>query len=412
MINKAIIEAFKVVAKEKGVDSTNLSSIIEDLFVNLIKKRYGEDYQNFNVIVNMEKGEIEIYQEMMIVDDVINDVEEICLEDANKIEPSLVVGDPFIRVHQPSDFGRRLINTAKQHLSQKIKDVEKQVIFDEYESKIGEIVVGYIHQMHRDNVYVNIDKIELRIPIENQIQNDRYRRGDTVRAIVKSIDWTPRGPDIILSRSDNLFLNRLFEMEIPEIEDGIIDIKEVSRVPGDRSKVIVFSSDKRIDAVGACVGMRGSRIQAIVRELNGEKIDIINWTPQVEVLISRALSPAKPLNMFIDEDKKYAMAVFDDEELPLAIGRNGQNIKLASDITGYKIDAVKESEYKNAESEKKNISEVSGISDKHIKALTDFGIVTCNDFLDSDRKTLLGVSGIGEKTLEKLTKLVLESNEK
>ena len=200
-------------------------------------------------------------------------------------------------------------------------------------------------------------------------------------------------------------------MEIPEIEDGIIDIKEVSRVPGDRSKVIVFSSDKRIDAVGACVGMRGSRIQAIVRELNGEKIDIINWTPQVEVLISRALSPAKPLNMFIDEDKKYVVAVFDDEELPLAIGKNGQNIKLASDITGYKIDAVKESEYNSAESGKINISDIEDINDKYVKVLNEIGVITCNDFLDSDRKKLLDLNGIGEKTLEKITQIIIENNE-
>ena len=409
--NQSIIEAFSVIAREKNIDRTNLGTIIEDLFMTLIEKKYGEECDNFSVIVNMEKGEIEIYQEMMIVSEVSDDVKEISLEEANQLEPSLVIGDPFIKVHQPSDFGRRLINTAKQHLSQKIKDVEKQVIFDEYESKIGEIVVGYIHQIHRDNVYVNIDKIELRIPIENQIQNDRYRRGDTVRAVVKSIDWTPRGPDIILSRSDNVFLNRLFEMEIPEIEDGIIDIKEVSRVPGDRSKVIVFSSDKRIDAVGACVGMRGSRIQAIVRELNGEKIDIINWTPQVEVLISRALSPAKPLNMFIDEDKKYVVAVFDDEELPLAIGKNGQNIKLASDITGYKIDAVKESEYNSAESGKINISDIEDINDKYVKVLNEIGVITCNDFLDSDRKELLDLNGIGEKTLEKITQIIIENNE-
>ena len=409
--NQNIIEAFSVIAREKNIDRTNLGTIIEDLFMTLIEKKYGEDCDNFSVIVNMEKGEIEIYQEMIIVEDIKDPVREISLQDANLIEPSLVIGDPFIKVHQPSDFGRRLINTAKQHLNQKIKDVEKQVIFDEYESKIGEIVVGYIHQIHRENVYVNIDKIELRIPIENQISNDRYRRGDTVRAIVKSIDWTPRGPDIILTRSDNVFLSRLFEMEIPEIEDGIIDIKEVSRVPGDRSKVIVFSSDKRIDAVGACVGMRGSRIQAIVRELNGEKIDIINWTPQAEVLISRALSPAKPLNMFIDEEKKYVVAVFDDEELPLAIGRNGQNIKLASDVTGYKIDAVKESEYNNAERGKQNLSEIEGIAEKYISSLNELGIFTCNDFMDSDRKKILSIDGLGEKTLEKITNLVMETGQ-
>ncbi|MAW74941.1 MAG: transcription termination factor NusA [Candidatus Marinimicrobia bacterium] len=404
--NQSIIEAFSVIAREKNIDRTNLGTIIEDLFMTLIEKKYGEECDNFSVIVNMEKGEIEIYQEMMIVSEVGDDVKEISLEEANQLEPSLVIGDPFIKVHQPSDFGRRLINTAKQHLSQKIKDVEKQVIFDEYESKIGEIVVGYIHQIHRDNVYVNIDKIELRIPIENQIQNDRYRRGDTVRAIVKSIDWTPRGPDIILSRSDNVFLNRLFEMEIPEIEDGIIDIKEVSRVPGDRSKVIVFSSDKRIDAVGACVGMRGSRIQAIVRELNGEKIDIINWSDQPEILISRALSPAKPIDLYIDEEKSYALAVFDDDEINRAIGKEGANIRLTKSVTEFNIDVIKKSDYLKNKAVK--INDLTTLTDKHKNILIDNGLDDTKQFLDTSKEDLLKFKGLGEKTLEKINDLIIE----
>ena len=407
--NKTIIEAFSVIAREKNIDRTNLGTIIEDLFMTLIEKKFGEENDNFSVIVNMEKGEIEIYQEMIIAENITDEINEISLDDARELDSSLNIGDPFIKVHQPSDFGRRLINTAKQHLINKIKDVEKQIVYDEYEAKIGEIVMGYIHQIHRDNVYINIDKIELRIPYDNQILNDRYRRGDTIRAIVKSIDWTPRGPDIVLSRNDNQFLYKLFETEIPEIEDGIIDIKEVSRVAGDRSKIIVFSSDKRIDAVGACVGMRGSRIQAIVRELNGEKIDIINYTSQPEILISRALSPAKPLNMFIDEDKKYCVAIFDDEELAVAIGRNGQNIKLASDVTGYTIDAVKKSEYENADKDQSLIKDIEGISSKQIKLLIDNNIKTKEEFLDADRKTLLSISGFGEKTIDKLASIIMDN---
>ncbi len=409
--NQNIIEAFSVIAREKNIDRTNLGTIIEDLFMIMVEKKYGEDIENFSVIVNMEKGEIEIYQEMTIKEEVSDPVTEISLEDDIKVDKTLTIGDPFIKVHKPSDFGRRLINTAKQHLSQKIKDVEKQVIYDEYESKIGEIVMGYIHQIHRDNVYVNIDKIELRIPLENQMINDRYRRGDTIRAIVKSIDWSPKGPDIVLSRSDNQFLTRLFEMEIPEIEDGIIEIKEVSRIAGDRSKIIVFSSDKRIDAVGACVGMRGSRIQAIVRELNGEKIDIINWSTQPEILISRALAPVKPVNMFIDEDKRYCVAIFEDDELPVAIGRNGQNIKLASGITGYKIDVVKKSEYNNKGTEDISLKEIKGFSDKHLELLKEINIITSNQFLDTERNIILSLKGFGEKTLERLTGLITDYNE-
>lgn len=404
--NQTIIEAFSVIAREKNIDRTNLGTIIEDLFMVLVEKKFGEGYENFSVIVNMEKGEIEIYQEMSIVKNVSDSVIEIGLTDAQEVDKTLSIGDPFIKVLKPSDFGRRLINTAKQHLHQKIKDVEKQVIYDEYDSKIGEIVMGYIHQIHRDNVYVNIDKIELRIPLENQMMNDRYRRGDTLRAIVKSIEWNPRGPDIVLSRSDDQFLTRLFEMEIPEIEDGIIEIKDVSRVPGDRSKIIVFSSDKRIDAVGACVGMRGSRIQAIVRELNGEKIDIINWSNQPEILISRALAPVKPVNMFIDEDKKYVVAIFKDDELPIAIGRNGQNIKLASEVTGYRIDAVRETEYKTAESKTVQLKNVEGINPSKITLLKDNNINNCEDFLNADRAKLLNIKGFGEKTIDKLYNII------
>ncbi len=406
--NQTIIEAFSVIAREKNIDRTNLGTIIEDLFMTLVEKKFGEGYENFSVIVNMEKGEIEIYQEMTIVDNVTDSVIEISLEEAQQVDKSLSIGDPFIKVYTPADFGRRLVNTAKQHLHQKIKDVEKQVVYDEYESKIGEIVMGYIHQIHRDNVYVNIDKIELRIPLENQMMNDRYRRGDTMRAIVKSIDWTPRGPDIVLSRSDDLFLKRLFEMEIPEIEDGIIEIKDVSRIAGDRSKIIVFSSDKRIDAVGACVGMRGSRIQAIVRELNGEKIDIINWSNQPEILISRALAPVKPVNMFIDEEKKYVVAIFNDDELPIAIGRNGQNIKLASDVTGYTIDAVRKSEYKPAESPEKLLKDVEGITPSQLAILLDNNINNCEEFLNTNRSDLLSIKGFGEKTVDKISELITE----
>ena len=332
MINKEIIEAFTIVAKEKNIDRTNLSTIIEDLFMAMIYKKYGEERDNFSVIVNMEKGEIEIYQERIVVDNVVDPVCEISLTDAHKVEPDLEIDDPFIDILSPEDFGRRLINTAKQHLAQRIRDIERESIFEDFNKKIGEIVVGSVHQIQRDRIFVNLDQAELVLPKIEQLPNDRYRRGEAVRGAIKSVSLTSKGPEIILSRSDNMFLERLFEMEIPEIEDGIIEIKAVSRSAGDRSKIVVYSSDQRIDAVGACVGMRGSRIQSVVRELNGEKIDIINWSTQPEILISRALAPAKPINLYIDEERPYVVAVFEDEELPIAIGRNGQNIKLASDV--------------------------------------------------------------------------------
>jgi len=408
LINKDIIEAFSIVAKEKNIDRTNLSTIIEDLFMTMIYKKYGEERENFSVIVNMEKGEIEIYQEKVVVQDVVDPVCEISLEDALKVEPDLEIDDPFIDILSPEDFGRRLINTAKQHLAQRIRDIERESIFDDFNKKIGEIVVGSVHQIQRDRIFVNLDQAELLLPKVEQLPNDRYRRGESVRGVIKSVEFTSKGPEIMLSRSDNMFLERLFEMEIPEIEDGIIEIKAVSRSAGDRSKIVVYSSDQRIDAVGACVGMRGSRIQSVVRELNGEKIDIINWSSQPEIFISRALAPAKPINLYIDEERPYVVAVFEDEELPIAIGRNGQNIKLTSDVTGYTIDAVKKTDYEGTTTEVVYLDELSGIAATQLELLSKNEIHTGDDFLDADKAMLLELKGFGEKTISKISAIIEE----
>ncbi|MFQ6675927.1 MAG: transcription termination factor NusA, partial [Fidelibacterota bacterium] len=350
MNNQELVQCFSDIAKEKNVDRTEIGTILEELFLTLIEKQYG-DASNCSVIVNIDRGEIEIYQEKTIVEEVDDPAREIELEKARALEPDLEVGDTFIDVVDPSLFGRRLISTAKQFLSQRIRDVEKKYIFEDYFGRVGEIVIGDVRQVHRDNVYVHIDQCELRLPKEEQIETERYRRGDTIRAIIRSVEMTPKGPDIVISRSDNQFLAKLFEMEVPEIEDGIIEILSIARAPGQRSKIIVRSTDKRIDAVGACVGMRGSRIQAIVRELHGERIDVINHTSRSEVLISRALSPAKPRNLYIDDEKKYCVAVFDDEEMDSAVGKNYLNVRLAAEVTGYTVDAVKASEYGEAKKE-------------------------------------------------------------
>ena len=400
MINKNIIDAFSEVAKQKNIDRTNLNTIMEDLFMSMILKKYGEDCDNFSVIVNMDKGEIEIYQEKTIVKEVTDPVTEISSVEALKVEPDLEIGDPFVEVIDPSAFGRRIINTAKQYLSHKIRDVESKSIYENFSKRIGEIVTGSIHQIQRDRIFINCENTELILPKNEQLPVDRYKRGESVRGVIKEVDYSSRGAEIILSRSDNRFLEQLFEMEIPEIEDGIIEIKNVSRVAGDRSKIVVYSSDRRIDAVGACVGMRGSRIQSIVRELNGEKIDIINWSELPEVLISRSLSPAKPINLYIEEDRPYAVAVFEDEELAMAIGKGGQNITLASAVSGYTIDAVKKSDYETKESV--YLDEVKGITKSQLDILSRNNIDTAEDFLDADEDFLLSLKGFGAKTIEKI----------
>ena len=409
MNSKEIIDAFTYVANEKGIDKMNLTTIVEDIFTTLIEKKYGEDnIDKFSVIVNMDRGEIEIFQEKIVVEEIADPLNEIILKDALKIDSTMTLGEICIDIIDPGDFGRRLINTAKHHLLNKIKDVEKKSVYDEFYNKVDQIYTGYVHQIQRNRIFISDEnKNELILPKTGQIPNDRYRRGQQVRGLITKVDSSIKGLEIILSRTDNNFLKRLFELEVPEIDDGIIEIKAISRVPGERSKVVVYSSDRRIDAVGACVGMKGNRIQSIVRELNGEKIDIINWSEKPEILISRALAPANPVNLLMDEEKPYAVAIFEDDDIAIAIGSNGQNIKLATDVTGYTIDVIKKSEYEA--NQEVSLTDIDGLTPKILKLLKENNINTSKDFLTSEKDELLKMKGFGEKTLEKTTEIIREA---
>ena len=410
MVNRELIEVFSEIAREKNVERSELATILEELFLYIIEREYG-DSSNCSCIVNLDKGEIEIYAEKTIVEEIDDYKVEITLDEAIEKEPEaaegLVIGDVFVEVIDLRVFGRRIINTAKHFFSQKLRDVERNYIYDDYANRIGEIVIGVVHQVQRDNVFVNIDQAELRLPRSEQIFSERYRRGDTVRSIIKSVEITSKGPDIVVSRSDNHFLNKLFEMEVPEIEDGIIDITSIARQPGERAKIIVKSNDRRIDPVGACVGMRGSRIQAVVRELNNEKIDIVNFSEQPEILITRALSPAKPVNLYIDEEKEYCIAIFDDESLDFAIGRNGMNINLASKVTGYSIDAYGANQYKRLQDDQNTpLADIDGVSSKLSKSLSDSNIITVNDLMEIEEESLVEISGFSSTDIENIYSLV------
>ncbi|MDA9991575.1 transcription termination factor NusA [Candidatus Marinimicrobia bacterium] len=404
MVNRELIEVFSEIAREKNVERSELASILEELFLYIIEREYG-DSSNCSCIVNLDKGEIEIYAEKTIVEEIDDYKVEITLDEAIAKEPEeaegLTVGDVFVEVIDLRVFGRRIISTAKHFFSQKLRDVERNYIYEDYANRIGEIVIGVVHQVQRDNVFVNIDQAELRLPKSEQIYSERYRRGDTVRSIIKSVEITSKGPDIVVSRSDNHFLNKLFEMEVPEIEDGIIDITSIARQPGERAKIIVQSNDRRIDPVGACVGMRGSRIQAVVRELNNEKIDIVNFSEQPEILITRALSPAKPINLYIDEEKEYCIAIFEDENLDSAIGRNGMNINLASRVTGYRIDAYGVNQYKRLQDDQNTLlSDIDGIKASFSKALNEVNIKTVADLMDADEESLVEIKSLSSEKVE------------
>ena len=409
MVNRELIEVFSEIAREKNVERSELATILEELFLYVIEKEYG-DSSNCSCIVNIDKGEIEIYSEKTIVEEVDDYKIEITLAEAIEKEPEAIdleLGDPFVEVIDPRVFGRRLVATAKQFFAQRLRDIERNYIYEDYANRIGEIIIGVVHQTQRDGVYVNIEQAELRMPRSEQIKTERYRRGDTVRAVIKSVEVTPKGPDIIISRADNHFLYKLFELEVPEIEDGIIEITSISRYPGERSKIIVRSNDRRIDPVGACVGMRGSRIQAVVRELSNEKIDIVNFSEQTEILITRALSPAKPLRLFIDDEKNYCVALFEDEGLDAAIGRNGMNINLASKLTDYKIDAYGVNQYERIQEDQKySIAEIEGVEDEISSLLSSMDIIVVSDLLEADMDDILKNSQISEDILDSVYEAV------
>ena len=414
-MNAEIAEAFSLLTKEKSIDKDQLTEIVHNTVIAMIKKKYGAA-DNFDVYINLDKGEIEIHQTKTIVEQVTDEVLEIDLESARKIEPDLEIGDEFLEIVNPISFGRRIITSAKQNLNQRIRDEEKRVISDEFENRIGEIVMGDVRQVSRGDIYLNVDRSEVLLPRKEQIDSERYRRGDNIRAIVKEVRRTSRGPEIIVSRSDPQFLVRLFELEVPEIYDGIIEVKAVVRQPGERAKIAVVSNDKRIDAVGACVGMKGIRIQAVSRELNNEKVDVIPWSSEKEVFITRALSPAKPIRVLVDRANNRAIAVLPDEQVSLGIGRGGQNRRLTGRLTGFEIEIVKESEYRKMveaqRSKELPLDTIDGISDTLLGKLRDAEIHTRRDVLAMGEEGLKEVKGIGEKTAAKILELVEAADKK
>ncbi len=342
-MNYDIVESFAQMVREKGIDRDVLGGILEEIFGILVKKKFGEEAK-FDVVVNMDRGDIEIFLEREIVDVVEDPNTQISLEEVNKKgnEDDLEVGEDFVEKIELASLGRRLVVLAKQSLNQKIRELEKEIIYNEYNELLGEIVVGDIYQIRKNDILVNHNKNELVLPRNEQIPFEKYKKGETIRAIVKEVRKGNSGPVIVISRSDNMFLRRLFEIEIPEIYDGIIEIKSIAREPGERAKIAVESQDARIDAVGACVGMKGVRIHAIVRELNNENIDVVSYSDDPIIFIQKSLAPAKLKKIELDEDEKKAIVTADSDQVSLIVGRNGVNIRLAMHLTGYEIEILRE----------------------------------------------------------------------
>lgn len=348
MDSRTLIESFSDFAKLKNIDRPTMIKILEEVFRSILRKKYVED-GNFDVIINIDKGDLEIWRFREVVDDESEDIwdyDKIPYSDAIKIQADLEVGDELAEeINIEEDFGRRGILTAKQTLVQKVKDLEKENLFQAYKDKVGDLIIGEVYQIGNREVLL-IDGVgnELILPKGEQISKDRYRKGDNIRAVVHRVEMINGTPKIILSRTSPVFLERLFELEVPEIDDNIIAIRKIVREPGERAKVAVESYDDRIDPVGACVGMKGSRIHNIVRELENENIDVINYTENMELYIARALSPAKITSMKIDENDNRVSVFLKPDQVSLAIGKGGQNIKLAGRLIGKEIDVFRDSD--------------------------------------------------------------------
>jgi len=387
-ISKIIIQSFAEIAKDKGIDKDLLLSILEDVFRTMIRKKYESD-ESFEVILNADRGEIQILhiREVVPDDELTDPITEITLKEALKHDPDLELYDEYAQEISITDFGRRAVTMARQQLAQRIREIEKDNIFEDYTDRVGEIVLGDVYQVRSNkDILVNHNGVELLLPKSEQIYKDRYRKGDTIRAVVVEVKRHGGNPTVIISRTSELFLERLFENEIPEVFDGIIDLKRIAREPGDRSKVAVISHDERVDPVGACVGMKGIRIHAVVRELQNENIDVINYTDDKIEFIKRALQPAKVLKVEMSEDLKRASVLVPADEVSKAIGKGGVNIRLASKLANCEIDVFREVE---EEDDIEILEFEEDFGKETIQILRDIGCDSARSVLDLDEDEIV-----------------------
>ena len=397
MENLSLIESFSEFKDEKFIDRVTLMSILEEVFRNTLKRKYGDD-DNFDIIINPDKGDLEIWRNRIVVEDgeVEDENQEISLSEARKIEPDFEVGEDVSEEVKLVDLGRRTVLSLRQNLVSRIHEHDNGIIYKQFIDLIGEIYTAEVHHI-RHNVVILLDDDgnELIMPKDRQIPSDFYRKGDSVRGVIESVELKGNKPSIIFSRTSPKFLEKLFEQDIPEVFDGLISVKKVVRIPGEKAKVAVDSYDDRIDPVGACVGMKGSRIHGIVRELGNENIDVINYTNNTQLLITRALSPAKISSLKIDEENKTVEAFMDPEQVSKAIGRGGHNIRLAGQLTGYEIDVYREGAEEDVELTEFSDEIEAWVLEEFKKA----GLDTAKSVLEQDVDDLVKRTDLEEETI-------------
>lgn len=404
-----LIESFAEFAREKNIDRPTMISILEEVFRTMIRKAYGDDH-NFDVILNAESGDLEMWRNREIVDDNSEDIwdtDKIPLSEAHKIEPDFEIGEQVAEEVKIEDFGRRIVQTARQTLIQKVKDLEKEMLFNQYKDQVGELLTVEVYQiLGRELICMDEEGNELSLPKSEQIPKDRFRKGTSIRAVVHKVEINNGNPKLTLSRTSPVFLERLFELEIPEIQDGIISIRKIVREPGERAKVAVESFDDRIDPVGACVGMKGSRIHSIVRELENENIDVIQWTENTNLLISRSLSPAKISNVRIDEAGERVSVFLKPDQVSLAIGKGGLNIKLASKLIGMEIDVFRDIEGVIEEEDVDLMEFTDEIEEWVLLEFRKIGLDTAKSVLSLSKADLVRRTELEEETVEEVIEVL------
>jgi len=414
MNSSELISSFADFAKEKNIDRPTMIKILEDVFRTMIRKKYERD-DNFDVIINPENGDLEMWRTREIVDDDSEDIwdhDKIPLSEARKIEPDFEVGEEVAESIKLEDFGRRIVQTARQTLIQKVKDLEKELLYEKYKDQVGDLITAEVYQiLGREIICIDREGNELSLPRGEQIPKDRFRKGESLKAVIHKVEMLNGTPKIILSRTSPVFLERLFEQEIPEVYDGLITIRKIVREPGERAKVAVESYDDRIDPVGACVGMKGSRIHSIVRELENENIDVINYTDNLDLYISRALSPAKLTSITIDRDAKRVSVFLKPDQVSLAIGKGGQNIKLAGRLISMEIDVFRDVEGV-VDDEDVDLSEFNDeIEDWIIDEFRRVGLDTAKQVLALSKEDLVRRTELEEETVEEVLDILRQEFE-